>query len=428
MRQYAPSTMIARAVAALLVVMLFAGGLGHPQDADADDEEPYTVPRQIAAQNVPGDLIDGNNTFAFDLYQALRIEDGNLIFSPYSVSTALAMTYAGARDTTAQQMAETMHFTLPQDDLHAAFGALEAALSASGEGEEDFRLSVANAIWGQEGYSFLPEFTSLLEDNYRAGLQTVDFESAPEPARQQINQWVSDATQQRIEELLAAGDITEATRLVLTNAIYFKGVWLFPFSEGATSDAPFTLLDGSEVTVPMMFKGEHFDYAAGDGYQALRIWYKPGQMSMIVLLPDEGRFEEIESALDKDLFDSLRGDLASQQVMLFMPRFKYESGFNLTATLAAMGMPEAFGSQADFSGMTGEKDLFIDLVKHKAFISLDENGTEAAAATAVAMKAGAAPSPEEPVEFRVDRPFIYLITDEATGAILFVGRVLDPTA
>ena len=376
-------------------------------------------------------LVDGNSAFAFDMYQALREEDGNLFYSPYSISLALAMTYAGARGETAQQMADTLHFTLENNRLHPAFNWLDIELGSRGEGakgkdEEGFRLNIVNAIWGQKGYEFLSKFLDILAENYGAGLRPLDFAKAPEESRITINNWVSDQTEGRIEDLIPQGLIDTLTRLVLTNAIYFNAAWQYPFEEEMTKDGPFYLLDGDEVTVPMMKQTEHFSYTEGEGYQAVELPYDGRELSMVILLPRTDNFKSFEGSLDYQRLDSLIKALEYRRVNLTMPKFEFESDFRLGETLAAMGMPDAFAWPiADFSGMTGNRDLFIGDVVHKAFVSVDEAGTEAAAATAVVMPT--AMPPEEPVEVTVDRPFIFLIRDIETGAILFVGRVVDPS-
>jgi serpin B len=375
-------------------------------------------------------LVEGNSAFAFDLYQALKDEEGNLFYSPYSISVALAMTYAGARGETEQQMAETLKFLLAQDDLHPAFNSLDILLAQRGEGaegkdEEGFRLNIVNAIWGQKDYAFLDEFLDVLAENYGAGLRLVDFINETEKARVTINDWVSEQTEGRIEDLIPQGVITTLTRLVLTNAIYFNAAWEYPFEEEATYNGPFYLLDSGEVTVPMMRQTESFGYAEGDGYQAVELPYDGNELSMVILLPEEGQFKAFESSLDADLVAAIIENLEYQEVALTMPKFEFESEFSLKQALSAMGMPIAFTDNADFSGMTGGRDLQIAEVIHKAFVSVDEAGTEAAAATAVIMELTAMP---EVVEMTLDHPFIFLIRDIETGTILFVGRVMDPSA
>ena len=374
-------------------------------------------------------LVDGNNAFAFDLYGALKVTQGNIFYSPYSISQALAMTYAGVRDTTEKEMAGTLHFTLPQDRLHPAFNSLDQQLKARGQGAKGkdgkgFRLNIVNAIWGQTGYSFMADYLDLLAQNYEAGLRTLDFRTAPELSRLVINKWVEDQTEQRIKDLIPAGAIDPLTRLVLTNAIYFNAAWANAFEKNLTQPAPFHLMDGSTVDVPMMRQTERLGYATGDGYQAVSLPYDGGELEMVVLLPDEGKFAEFEKSLDADRAGSIIEGIVPSQVALRLPRFKFESEFDLGKILADMGMPTAFSSQADFSGMTGNRELSISRVIHKSFVGVDEDGTEAAAATAVIMRATA--MPVKPLEVTVDRPFIFLIRDIQTGSVIFVGRVVNP--
>jgi serpin B len=377
-------------------------------------------------------LVEGNTAFAFELYQALRQEQGNLFYSPYSISLALAMTYAGACGETEEQMAATLKFLLQQERLHPAFNWLDAELATRGEGAqgkdgEGFRLNVVNAIWGQKDYEFLPAFLDVLAENYGAGLRILDFIMETEASRLAINEWVSNQTEGRIEDLIPQGAIGELTRLVLTNAIYFNAAWAYPFDEDMTADGPFYLLAGGRVTVPMMKQTESFGYTKGEGYQAVELLYDGGELSMVVLLPASGNFEAFEAGLHAQQVFDIISSLHHTEVALTMPKFEFESKFSLADTLAEMGMPIAFSpDDADFSGMTGNRDLFISDVIHKSFVAVDEAGTEAAAATAVIMNLTSVPPP--PVPLTVDHPFIFLIRDIETGAILFVGRVLNPTA
>ncbi|MGB0386002.1 MAG: serpin family protein [Ardenticatenaceae bacterium] len=383
-----------------------------------------------ASESELAELASGNSAFAFELYQQLRNEneEGNLFYSPYSISLALAMTYAGAAGDTAQQMADTLHYSLPQAPLHPAFNALDTTLSSYGEAEAEeenrFQLNIANRIWGQAGYGFLPTYLDTLAENYGAGLQTLDFANHTEEARQTINEWVSEQTEEKIQDLIPSGLLDPTVRLVLTNAIYFNGKWVQPFEKDATHDDQFTLLDGSTVTVPMMSQTGFFGYAQADGYQAVALPYRGADMAMLVLLPQAGRFDEIEAAFSSDNLTTISDQLTPQNVRLFVPKFTFESKFNLSDTLAKMGMPVAFSDQADFSGMTGNRDLLISNVLHKAFVAVDEAGTEAAAATSVGMTLSSAPV--DPALMRLDRPFLFLIRDNRTGTILFVGRVLNP--
>ncbi len=397
------------------------------------------LPRNLSP-DVPSDdltsLAAGNRAFAFDFYQAVRSEDGNLFYSPHSISVALAMTYAGARAETEAQMAQTLHFTLPQERLHPAFNALALALDSRGqevgtpEEGQRFQLSVANSIWGQQGFPFLSDFLDTLAVNYGSGLRLVDFTTAAEPARLEINDWVSQQTNDRIKDLIPEGGITDLTRLVLVNAIYFNASWMYPFDETLTQDSPFNLLDGSQVSAQMMtfFHPEKANYARGDGYQIVELPYLGETVAMDVLVPDAGKFADFEANLDAAQFEAILAEMKPASVALTMPKFSFDKNFNLAEALAGMGMPTAFSpGQADFSGIDGSQELSISAVFHKAFVSVDEAGTEAAAATAVMMTLTMEGPRLEQVELRIDHPFIFVIRDIPTGEILFVGRVLNPT-
>jgi len=364
------------------------------------------------------ELVAGNNAFAFDLYQALRTNEDNLFFSPYSISLALAMTYAGARDNTAIEMAETLHFTLQQDHLHPAFKTLGEKLSVH---DENINLTIANALWGQVGYPFLSEFHDTLAKSYDAPLRLTDFVDAPEEARTGINDWVREETEGKIEDLMGPGTITADTRLVLANAIYFKGTWKLQFDAEKTELAPFYRLDGRQVKVPMMRMKERFPYMEGRDFQAIELPYKGDTLSMVICLPREGMFEDFEATLSIERLDVILAQLCSEKVQLAMPRFELTSEFSLGDTLAGLGMPDAFTGAADFSGMDGLRDLFIGHVAHKAYVSVNEEGTEAAAATGVSMTLSI------PTAMMIDRPFIFLIRDIETRTILFIGRVMDPS-
>jgi serpin B len=377
-------------------------------------------------------LVSGNTEFALDLYQQLSQEnEDNLFYSPYSISLALAMTYAGARGETKQQMADVLHFTLDDESLHAAFNKLALELASRSEVPEDyygegFQLNIANALWGQKDYKFLSEFLDVLAENYDAGIRLVDFKKEFEEARIIINNWVSEQTEGRIEEVLPEGSINNQVRFVLTNAIYFSANWRFQFEEEDTYDDIFYLLDGSEVTVPMMHQTDYLGYAKGDGYQAVELPYDTGELSMVIILPEKGSFEEFENSLDTGLLDEIIGGIEKNtQVVLTMPRFEFESEFSLKEVLEAMDMTDAFYcDEADFSGITDGDTPWLDDVIHKAFVSVDEEGTEAAASSLVIGVSGISP---EPPEVNIDHPFIFLIRDIETDTILFIGRVMNPS-
>jgi len=376
-------------------------------------------------------IVGGNSEFAFDLYAKLKDDPkikkdgGNLFFSPYSISTALAMTLAGARGLTEKQMAEVLHFTLPQAELHKAFGELEKQLNEAGE-EDRYELSVANALWGQSGYNLLKEFLELTEQSYGAGLREVDFVTQTEKTRQIINAWVEEKTNDRIKDLIKPRELNALTRLVLTNAIYFKGDWANQFDKKRTRDETFKPAKDKEVIVPMMYIKERFKYWADDKLQVLQLPYKGKELSMIILLPVQiDGLADVEKSLTTEKLDEWTGGLREQEVVVYLPKFKMITDFELSEYLFKMGMPDAFSlPPADFSGITGQKDFYISRVIHKAFVAVDEEGTEAAAATAIVMKFIAVPA--RPVTFRADHPFIFIIKDNRSQSILFVGRLMNP--
>lgn len=423
-----------RPILVLLVVMLLATSCtAAPKPAEAQVAQ-STLPREEAPAVADAELaalVAGNTAFAVDLYQRLREGDANLFFSPHSISVALAMTYAGARGETATQMAETLHFTLEDAALHRAFNALDAALAAqsaaaAGDAREAFELHVANSLWAEQEFTFLPEFLDTLAQNYGAGLNLVSFKAAAEAARQAINAWVEAQTEKRIRDLIPEGGVDGLTRLVLANAIYFNAAWTYPFEKDLTAEGEFTALSGAVQSAPVMrWSGSKLvRYAAGEGYQAVELPYQGGQASMVLLVPDAGNFEAFEAGLTGARVQELVAGLEAQNVALTLPAFEMETKFNLAEALQQLGMVEAFDqASADFSGMTGAADLYIGAVFHKAFVRVDEAGTEAAAATAVVMQLKAMPVHE--VELTVDRPFIYLIRDMQSGAVLFMGRVAD---
>lgn len=365
-----------------------------------------------------------STTLALDLYRELAGSDENLFFSPYSIKTALAMTYAGARENTAKQMDHVLHF--PDDvTLHPAIAKLESRLKAISE-KGHIQLNVANALWPQEKYPFLTEFCDLLETYYHVTVTPLDYIEKTEEARNTINQWVEEKTNQKIKELIAKDDVTPETTLVLTNAIYFKGDWAAQFDPQLTEEAAFFLLNGDTAATQLMHQEQEYNYGKIGNLQIIELPYQEDDLSMIVILPVK---PDGIAALDKEMtaenLDKWLPVLRRQKVEVFLPKFKMESYFDLSDTLITMGMPEAFDSRADFSGMDGSKWLSITKVLHKAFVGVNEEGTEAAAATAVIM------SRSQPVEsppvFRADHPFIFLIRENDTGSILFMGRVLNPT-
>jgi serpin B len=399
--------------------------------------------KEAPAAAVPEWVAAANNAFAADLYAKLAGAEGNLFFSPNSIEVALAMTMAGARGKTYDEIKTVLHLSMEETiapDIHGGFGAFLKDLNAE-KGTDGkprgYQLSVANALWGQKGEPFLPEFLKVLKDNYGAGLSELDFASDSDGARKTINAWVEKATQDKIKDLLKAPLPSRDTKLVLTNAIYFKGTWAEPFKKEATKDAAFHLSPDKDVQAPMMNRTGQYGYMEEEMFQGLKLPYVGNELSMVILLPRrvayvfEGQTTSGLATLEKEAtaanLAAWMGKFRKQKVVVSIPKFKTTAEFQLADTLKSMGMVDAFGGAADFSGMNGKKDLFISAVVHKAFVDVNEEGTEAAAATAVVMNRMAAMPADEPKVFRADHPFLFLIRHEKTGAILFMGRVADPT-
>jgi serpin B len=371
------------------------------------------------------EVVAGNTAFATDLYAKLKTGEGNLFFSPYSISTALAMTYAGARGETAHQMANVLHLGMSQERLHPGFAALEGELNAV-QKKGKVQLSVANSLWPQKGHSFLPVYVDLLKRHYGASVTGLDYAGAAESARKTINDWVEDKTVQKIKDLIKPGVLGPDTLLVLANAIYFKGNWVSQFNPKQTREDLFHTATGTQVVSSMMNREGKCSYAETLDLQALELPYDGYDLSMIVLLPRKAEgIGALESELTPVNLAQWTKSLRERKIILFLPKFRLTCEFSLKETLVAMGMTDPFSGTADFSGMDGSHDLFISAVVHKAFVDVNEEGTEAAAATAVRMKRGYAP-PKVPV-FRADHPFVFLIRDKHNGSILFLGRVTDPT-
>ncbi len=368
------------------------------------------------------EVAQSTNEFAFELYKQLSKEGNNLFFSPASISTALAMTYAGAKGQTEQQMAQVLHFKPEEKQIHEGFGGLSQLLNSTDKG---YQLNMANRLWGQKTYPFQPEFLTTTQKNYGAELAKVDFAQA-EQTRQEINAWVEKQTQGKIEDLIPSGVLDSRSRLVLTNAIYFKGTWANEFSKKATADAPFHLSQDKPIDVPMMHQSKEFPYTETDDLQLLELPYGGDDLSMVVLLPKKRNgLEDMESKLTAQNLEAWTKALRSKEVQVFLPKFKLTSEFRMADVLRAMGMTLAFSDQADFSGISTAEDLMISEVLHKAFVDVNEEGTEAAAATGVVVRVTAA-LPQEPIVFRADHPFVFLIRDKRTDAVLFLGRVMNP--
>lgn len=373
-------------------------------------------------------LVRENNSFALDLYQQLRKEEGNLFFSPFSISTALGMTYAGARNETAAEMAQVLHFSEDGEQLHKNFATILMDVQ-TGCGQQ---VSIANRLWAQEGINFQEEFVNITENQYQAPIAEVDFISESESARQKINNWVAAQTQKKIQKLIGKEMLNVDTRLVLTNAIYFKGDWALPFREDNTRETAFAISPDREIKVPMMY---HFKvglrYAPLPELQVLELPYEEEKLSMVVLLPKAvDGLGALEKQLTLEKINEWLDNLAFVEggVQVWLPKFQMTSAFQMKETLSQMGMGLAFSQQADFSGINGKSDdLLISEVVHKAFVDVNEKGTEAAAATGVMMATRSIPVPPQEI-FRADRPFLFLIREKTSGSILFLGRVVNPLA
>lgn len=402
---------------------------GSDDDVQVDAAQ-ADVDRKAADPALATDVVAATNRFAADLY-ALAVEGvDNLAFSPLSIAIALAMTSEGARGTSREQIEDVFHLT-DVDDVHGGWNAVDQALESRAgtvtrddDSTDELALTIVNQLWAQDGFTIEDAFLTVLAASYGAGVNLLDFAADPEACRVSINEWVAEQTNDRIPELIPAGVITDLTRLVLTNAIYFKAPWATPFEPEATTDGPFTLLDGSTVDVPMMSSSAAYGMATGDGWQAVELPYADHELEMLLVLPDEGRFADVEARLGTGLLDEVAPGLEPAFTSLTMPAFEIRTPLPLKDPLIALGMPDPFADGvADFSGINPDADLVISDVVHEAFVAVDETGTEAAAATAVVVNVTSAGPPP----LVVDRPFLWAIRDVPTGAVLFLGRVVDPS-
>jgi serpin B len=379
------------------------------------------------------ELVRDNNAFALDLFGRLDKQDGNQFISPFSISCALAMTYSGARNETARQVAKALHFTLSPGELHPAFHKLidelnsEGAPQAGAKPPGSFQLSTANALWTQTGTPVLPEFQKLIESNYGGALFPIDFRQSPAAACQYINHWVEEQTRGKIKDLLKPQSVDARTVLILTNAIYFKALWVSPFAAYQTKPDDFQVSVSEKVRVDMMHQTGSFKYAEDDQAQLLELPYQGAKLSMVVVLPrSKDGLPQLEKALSLEKLEGSLQALKPRRVEIGLPRFKLTAECELKAPLSALGMPIAFhAGEADFSGMSPSREVAISAVVHKAFVEVDETGTEAAAATGVVM-ARTAFIAAQPTVFRADHPFLFLIRDGRNGSILFLGRLARP--
>lgn len=404
----------------LISAMLAAGGASDARAVSGPSTEPGEEPLRVS-------LTDASNAFAFDLYSRIRGDSGNVILSPYSIHAALAMTAAGALGQTLAQMNQVLHFTpdVAAPEYQAQFG--DAVRTLEGDQKtRGYEFHVANALWGQQGKPWLPQYLQLLRSQYDASLTPLDFHQAP-AATKTINDWVEKQTNGKIKDLVPAGTLNEQTRLVLTNAIYFKGDWESPFAKEATRDEPFHMNGGQGADVPTMHQTSRFGFFEDEQLSAMEMPYRGGQIGMLILLPKSADgIGDLEKSLDAKSMSGVASHLQLRDVRVSLPKFTMTAELELEQVLKAMGMTDAFSSEADFSGMDGSRDVNISAVLHKAFIASDEKGTEAAAATAVVMRATAMLRPTPPVEFKADHPFLFVIRDTSDGRILFMGRVADP--
>lgn len=403
----------------------------------ADERRSDTMPCEPLGRPDGSRLFaEGNNDFALAMYVGLREQSRNLFFSPFSIRTALAMTYAGARGETASQMGQVVRLESSGEGMHEAFGEIIQRLNAAGR--RTYEMTVANSLWTQDGAPLQAEFLELIAQHYGGGMNRVDFHGGAEAARVEINQWVEDKTKRRIQELIPLGGLDAGTRLLLVNAVYFKGMWVLQFQKAATRDEPFYLEGGGKVQVPLMHQNEPLRYLQGGDFQAVDLDYQDGDLSMLVVLPNKkDGLRDLETKLSASMIHDCVTNMRMREVKLFLPKFRLTWGtVELGAQLRALGMSLAFSrSEADFSGINGhaplqDESLFISAVFHKAFVDVNEKGTEAAAATGVGLTLSAARIPQKPPKipvFRADHPFLFAIRDRKSGVILFLGRMTDPT-
>lgn len=370
----------------------------------------------------------GNNAFAWDLYAKVASAKGNMFYSPSSLSTALAMCYGGARGSTAQEMAKVLHFSLEPKQLHPAVAQLAHLLTTPTKPGQ-YQLHIANALWVQKNFRLEADYVEQMKHHYGTGLQEVDYITQAEQARLTINEWVEAKTKNKIKDLIKPGMLTPDMRLVLTNAIYFLADWAQPFEKDATYLEDFLLTADRTMKASMMHQTSLMMYMENDLVQVLEKPYAGNDLSMVVILPKKrGGLSDLEAKINNEHYDQWLKQLKSARIALALPKFTMNTEYELSKVLPEMGMPLAFSDDADFSGMTKQESLKIGFVIHKAFVNVDEKGTEAAAATAVGMRLTAAAPADDPIVFKADHPFIVILRDKRSGTILFMGRVTEPKA
>ena len=368
-------------------------------------------------------LSDSMNSFSFEMYNELDVNsEDNVFFSPYSIFVALAMTYEGARGDTAIQMNSVLGFDQNDEVSLCSFGRIYNLLNIDAE----YTLNTANALWTKNDYPFLEDYLNFIDNYYMGKATDIDFTN-PTTAAEIINRWIEENTGGKIKDMLSSSDINPATVLILSNAIYFKGLWLTQFDVEDTLDRDFELISTDTVEVPTMIltdSEESFNYAENDDFQILELPYKGDAVSMIIILPKENNIADVEHMINNENLNLWMESMYKTDVNIYLPKFTYETEYNLKETLISMGMDIPFSQNADFSGMNGFGGLFIGKVLHKAFIEVNEEGTEAAAATTVHMLETSMPEPK--IVFNADHPFTYLILHKETDTILFMGKVTNP--
>ncbi|MGQ9800891.1 MAG: serpin family protein [Candidatus Saccharicenans sp.] len=419
-----------------LIILIGISCAGGEDSTGISNDSSLSDKRDVALKNKPlwseevvtvsGEkVVEAMNRFAFDLYSFLKKKDpGNIFYSPFSLSMAMAMTYEGAREKTAAEIKQVFHYPDDYQVLRQGFSELIARVNRA---DKKYELRTANALWAQIDYPFLPEYSQTVEKFYGGKVINVDFIRETEKSRLAINRWVEEQTNNRIKDLIPPKVIDTMTRLVLTNAIYFKGLWEIQFQKGDTEEENFYLTPEKKVRVPMMsLRDVKFKYLENEKLQLVELPYVGGEISMLVLLPRTD-LSGVEELLAASKLDELKAGMSEEKIDLYLPRFKFETKYLMggeDGLLGKMGMPTAFSLAADLSAMNGRQDLRVTQVIHQAFVEVNEEGTEAAAATAVIV--GIKMVQQKPV-FRANHPFIFLIQEKRTGAILFFGRVMDPT-
>ena len=429
----------------LLALVSACGGAGTVATATTPDaSKPQAVStakssliRNVAPQASDADLaaaVAGNTEFALKILPLLDPQgDSNLVYSPYSLTLALEMAAAGAKGDTLSGMEKALAFQLQQSRLQPALNRLDLLLAdktstAAKPNAQLPNLNIANALWAQQGYSLQSSYLDALSVNFGAAVNLQDFVSAAEPSRLTINNWVADQTQQKIKDLIPAGGVSPMTRVVLTNAIWFKSDWAQPFTKEATKNQDFTDRKGSVKNLPFMNLTSNFPYVQGKGYQAVELPYIDNKLAMLVIVPDAGKFDSFIQGLSSTTISDITTGLKDNYIALSMPKFNFSASPAMNASLSTLGMGAAFdASKADFSGISGNRELSISGVVHKAFINVDEKGTEAAAATGVLIGVTSI-NVTQPLKLTLDRPFLFMIRDRQTGLIIFMGKLMNPAA